>query len=322
MVIPTRDRPRELERALSVVRGQRDIELETVIVDDGSRVPVKLPGGEDSTTRVIRLERSLGVAAARNRGVAAARGEWIAFLDDDDIWSPERLRLLWETANASPAEIVTSGTAKLDDRGRILSVRSLPEPANIRRALRSINVLGGPSAVMLRRQLIDRVGGFDESLSVLADWELWLRVTDQASLAVCPEVLTGYVVHRGGMHVTRTDEAMAEFAELGRRYGTARRPGDWGMSDDVFTRWAASAYRAGGHPVHAASLFWRNWRRYRYRPDLLQALASLFAPAARLLDASARAQMAAPDWVGLYQDRPGAELRPMREAAAHRASGT
>lgn len=317
VVIPTRDRPRELDRALSVCWGQREVALEVVVVDDGSLVPVQIPSGEHST-RVIRLEPSGGVAAARNRGVSEARGEWIAFLDDDDIWSPERLRRLLETADAERAEIVTSGTVKLDDRGRTLSVRSLPDPATIRRRLRSINVLGSPSAVMVRRQLIDRLGGFDESLSILADWELWIRLTDQASLAVCPEVLTGYVVHREGMHVTRTDEAMAEFAELNRRYGTARQPQDAGMSDDVFTRWAASAYRSGGHPVRAASLFWHNWRRYRYRPDLIQALASLFQPAARLLEASVRTRASSPDWVGLYQDRQEGQLRPLQRVVGSR----
>jgi hypothetical protein len=112
--------------------------------------------------------------------------------------------------------------------------------------------------------------------------------------------------------VTRTDEAMAEFDELNRRYGTARQPDGSGMVDDVFTRWAASAYRSGGHPIRAASLFWRNWRRYRYRPDLIQALASLFQPAARLLEASVRTRAASPDWVGLYQDQPDGELRPLR----------
>jgi glycosyltransferase involved in cell wall biosynthesis len=316
VVIPTRDRPQELERALSVASGQRDGDLEIIVVDDGSRVPVQIPAGQQHPTRVIRIEQSVGVAGARNRGIAAARGEWIAFLDDDDIWSPERVRRLLETADAESAEIVTSGTVKLDDRGRVLSARALPDPGTIRRRLRSINDLGSPSTVMVQRQLINRLGGFDESFSVLADWELWIRVTDQASLAVCPEVLNGYVVHRDGMHVTRTDEAMAEFDELNRRHGTARDPEEAGMRDDVFTRWAASAYRSGGHPVRAASLFWRNWRRHRYRPDLTQALASLFQPAVRLLEASVRTRASSPDWVRLYQDHPGGELRPMRGVSA------
>lgn len=315
VLIPTRDRPRELERALSVCGGQRGVNLEVVIVDDGSRPPVLVsPSGYP--LRVIRLERSVGVAAARNRGIAAARGDWIAFLDDDDIWSPDRLRRLLETADAAAAEIVTSGTVKLGARGETLSVRSLPDPATIRRRLRSINDLGSPSAVMVRRRLLDQLGGFDESLSVLADWELWIRLTDHAPLAVCPEVLNGYVVHGEGMHVTRTDEAVAEFAELNRRYGTARGPGDAGMRDDLFARWAASAYRSGGHPVRAASLFWRNWRRYRYRPDLVQALASLCQPLARVIEVSVRTPASSPDWVRLYQDEPGGELRPMRASAA------
>ena len=90
VVIPTRDRPRLLQRALASALRQVGVVAEVVIVDDGGSPPVALaPTG--GRVRVLRKDRSEGVSAARNAGIAAARGEWVAFLDDDDVWAPAKL---------------------------------------------------------------------------------------------------------------------------------------------------------------------------------------------------------------------------------------
>ncbi len=315
VVIPTRDRPRELARALSAARAQRDVDLDVVVVDDGSELPATVPS-DDEAVRVLRVDASRGVAAARNRGIAAARGTWIAFLDDDDIWAPERCRLLLEAAEVDAVAVVASGTVKLDPRGRALAVRASPSPATVQRELRWRNALGEPSAVMVRRELLERVGGFDESLSVLADWDLWIRLVASARVAVCPQVLSGYVVHSGSMHVRHTDDALTEFQELGRRYGRARHRNDEGMHDEILTRWAGSAYRAGGHRLKAARMFWRSWRRYRWRADLLQVAGALLGGRVPPIVPAWRTTVPPPEWVALYQDRPGALLRPMARPAA------
>src|SRR3954447_24585483 len=88
VVIPTRNRADRLPLTLAGVLAQREIELEVVIVDDGSDPDAaaayrKLEGDR---VRVLRHERSRGAARARNSGIEAARGEWVAFLDDDDLW--------------------------------------------------------------------------------------------------------------------------------------------------------------------------------------------------------------------------------------------
>src|SRR5512144_711038 len=93
VIIPTRDRPRWLPRTLVSALAQRGIEAETIIVDDGSSTPVaeRLTPAALSRVRVVRHPRPLGVAEARNRGIAEARTNWVAFLDDDDIWAPTKL---------------------------------------------------------------------------------------------------------------------------------------------------------------------------------------------------------------------------------------
>ena len=91
VVIPTRDRPQLLRRALATALRQVDVIAEIIIVDDGGSVPSALPvtGG---SLRVLRKDRSEGVSAARNHGIEAARGEWVAFLDDDYHWAPTKLK--------------------------------------------------------------------------------------------------------------------------------------------------------------------------------------------------------------------------------------
>src|SRR4029450_6793943 len=80
--------------AVGTLGGQRNVALETIVVDDGSTddTPSVLRSLGDRI-RVVRHDRSQGVSAARNRGIAEARGEWVAFLDDDDLWAPDKLAL-------------------------------------------------------------------------------------------------------------------------------------------------------------------------------------------------------------------------------------
>src|SRR5436190_21061432 len=90
VVIPTRDRWDLLRTTLGGALGQRRVSHEVIVVDDGSadETPTRLAEVSDPRLRTVRLGRSMGAAAARNRGLAEARGDWVAFLDDDDVWAP------------------------------------------------------------------------------------------------------------------------------------------------------------------------------------------------------------------------------------------
>ena len=111
VVVPTRDRVSFLRQALRSVPGQRDVALEVVIVDDGSKhdVAEALEGFLDDRCHVHRNGTSQGVSSARNRGIRAAQAPWIAFLDDDDLWSPDKLRLQLAVAAAASARWVYTG---------------------------------------------------------------------------------------------------------------------------------------------------------------------------------------------------------------------
>jgi GT2 family glycosyltransferase len=169
---------------------------------------------------------------------------------------------------------------------------------------------------MVRRRALEAVGGFDTAFSVLADWELYLRLADHGRFALHPEVLTGYVIHTGGMHVQQAPAALAEFDHLIARYGRSDHPGGDGMYDKYFLRWAASAHRRAGRRFSAARLYLRNARRHGDLRDVLRALVAVTSESL-MVEIGRRRGLPAPEppaWLALY-GAPGV-LRPARVPVA------
>jgi glycosyltransferase involved in cell wall biosynthesis len=204
VVIPTRGRWSLLSLTLAGALGQEGVEHEVVVVDDGSRdeTPERLAEIRDDRLRVVRNERPVGVAAARNRGIAEARGEWVAFLDDDDLWSPRKLRAQLDAAEAEGADFAYSAVVAVDETLNVTRALPFPKPHELlRRELRLNALPAGGSNVMVRSGLLGKDGGFDERLYHLADWDLWIRLAADARGAASPEVDVAYVEHGVNMHM-------------------------------------------------------------------------------------------------------------------------
>src|SRR4051812_1633371 len=92
-IVPTHNRSNLLEQTLRSVLSQRGVDLEVVVVDDGSTDDVAAVVGalDDQRIRLIRHDHPMGVSTARNHGAKVATGDWLAFCDDDDLWSPDKL---------------------------------------------------------------------------------------------------------------------------------------------------------------------------------------------------------------------------------------
>src|SRR5215204_2890389 len=177
VVIPTKDRPDEVRRAVTCALAQRDAAVEVVVVDDGSAVPaavalldVRVPPGDDLV--VVRHDVARGVSHARNHGLAVARAPWTGFCDDDDMWAPTKVREQLDAAAADGPGAVgwtCSGTIKVDEQLRQLQDQPAPDPATAPEVLLGANVVpGGASAVIARTDLLRELGGFDPDLSTLA----------------------------------------------------------------------------------------------------------------------------------------------------------
>lgn len=250
MVIPTKDRWGLLARSLGCVLRQEDVDLEAVVLDDGSAQgpPQDLAALRDPRVRLLRHERSTGVARARNDAIAQCRGTWIAFLDDDDLWAPGKLAAQLEAARDSGGGLSYTGTVWLNDAGQAIVIHAPPAPGTLAADMRGHNVIGGPSAVMARAESVRAAGGFDERFAVLADWDLWLRLLRSEAPAPTPGPLTGYVVHEGSMHGTAMDEVPREFALLAREHAV---PGER-FGNREYRVWRASTYRRTGRTLKAA----------------------------------------------------------------------
>ncbi len=214
VVIPTRDRSRMVVDTVRLALTQRRVELEVIVVDDGSSdgTAEALEALGEPRVTVLRNPASRGVAHARNRGIERATHPWIAFLDDDDRWSPDKLRVQLDLAGAEDADFVyTAGLAVAAADGRVLWRSPAFTPAELRQGIRSRNlVFAGSSNVLARTELLRRLGGFDESLHHIADWDLWIRLTEAGRGAACPEALVAYVVHETNMHQAVIDTAGRE----------------------------------------------------------------------------------------------------------------
>jgi len=224
VVIPTRNRPDFLYLTLTSVLRQRDVDLRVVVVDDASTDDVTgvVARCADPRVMVARQEVRKGVSAARNRGAAEATTEWVAFCDDDDLWSPEKLVRQLVSARAVDAEWAYAGCVFVDGQLEIHG-GTPPLPAEpIIAALRSYNAVpAGASNVLVRTDVFRDVGGFDESLTHVPDWDLWLRLAQHGAAASVDSPLVAYRMH-GANASLRTAEMLAELALLERRHGLTR----------------------------------------------------------------------------------------------------
>ncbi len=191
VVVPSRNRPILVTRAVQSILRQTYRAFEVVVVDDGSIPPLELPAevANDPRVRILSLSPSVGVATARNVGVRAGRGELVAFLDDDDAWRPSKLaREVEVIAGAPPTIGAVECGYDLWDGHRIVERSIPPARRDLRRTLLERPCLQ-PSTVLMLREAFERAGGFDPSLRRVEDWELWLRFADLYDVAVIPEVL-------------------------------------------------------------------------------------------------------------------------------------
>ena len=196
VIIPTHNRWPMLGEAVESVLAQTALDYELIVVDDGStdETPRQL---HDYGARITALTQSRrGVAAARNAGARAASGKYLAFLDSDDLWHRHKLERQLEFMESNPGvEICQTEEIWIRNGVRVNPRRKHRKPSgNIFRASLEL-CLVSPSAVMMRRELFERVGGFNESLPVCEDYDLWLRISRDTEVPLIPEAL---VTRRGG----------------------------------------------------------------------------------------------------------------------------
>jgi len=308
VVLPTRNRSSLVRDALNTVFNQRDCEFEVIVVDEASTddTPRVLAEFDDPRLQVIRNEPARGVALARNTAAEVAQGEWIAFLDDDDLWAPDRLRRQLDVADADGGEIAYCSNILIDSDRIPSGVALAQDPVVVHRNLYLVNALGGPSSVMVRRERFDEVGGFDPAFSALADWDLWLRVGDRTDrFSAVGDALVAYTEYEHNMVVRDPSGVQREYNALFARHAPRARERGWDVDRHEFSRWIAGELVRHGYP-RAAAQFHFSVAVTRLHPMFaLRALRAMTRRSPLWLKISdARVS---PDWLTAYQ---AVELSP------------
>jgi glycosyltransferase involved in cell wall biosynthesis len=240
----------------------------------------------DRRVRLLRHEHPRGVATARNLGAAAAHGAWVAFLDDDDLWAPDKLaRQLAATGGGEGW--VYAGAVEVDGAGRLLGGTPPPSPDVLLAELTRRNPMpAGSSNVMVRASLLAEVGGFDPALRHLADWDLWLRLARRGRPAWVTAPLVAYRIHPAQATLDTTGMA-AEARMLAARHGAD--PG-------AVHRWAAWSHLRAGRRWAAVAAYAAAVRTGDLA-SLARSAVALLSPHPTLMRRPRRRAAAAPDWL-------------------------
>jgi glycosyltransferase involved in cell wall biosynthesis len=222
IVIPTHNRSRLLTTTLRSALWQREVDLEIIVVDDGSTddTPDLLRSVGDPRVRLLRHDPAQGVSAARNKGIEDAGGEWIAFLDDDDLWAPTKLARQLRAASDARSTWAYAGAVKIDEAERIIGGTPPPAPRDVMARLPGWSLIpGGCSGVVVARTTLARTGVFDLRLVNLADWDLWIRLARTGPPSFTNQPLVGYRVHTGQSSLD-VGLILREAAILEEKHGT------------------------------------------------------------------------------------------------------
>jgi len=196
VVMPTFDRLQYIPAAVASVVGQSFTDWELIVVDDGSGDPVRhyLEGLSDPRITVEFLAHTGHPAVARNRAIARARGKYVAFIDSDDRWSPDKLELQLQLMKSAPKRRWSYTAVRgIDAEDEVLndgrSQRWVPFEGSIIEALLRIDAQIAMPTVISELSLLHEVGGFDENFRFIEDYELWSRLALKSEVSVDPRPL-------------------------------------------------------------------------------------------------------------------------------------
>lgn len=233
VVVPTYNRAHLIVDALESISGQTYRPIEIVVVDDGStddsQRTVERWTAEHCEHRRLTLkyvaQANEGANAARNRGVAEAKGAYVAFLDSDDRWLPEKLAKQMPLFQSNRevggvycglryVNLVTGEAAPTAER-------SFPSGRILDRLLVH-DVTEGTPCWIIRRSCLEEIGGFDKSLPARQDWDMWIRLAAKYAIAVVPEILVIAGDHPGERVRTSAQRELDAHRSIFDKYASLR----------------------------------------------------------------------------------------------------
>jgi glycosyltransferase involved in cell wall biosynthesis len=217
-----------LVEAIDSVLAQSFEGYELIIVDDGSTDDTKKvcePYLVDSKVDYI-FQQNGGPAKARNTGIKTSSGAFICFLDDDDIWKPNKLQrqikfIDNQLSNFRNWGMVFTWAELIDGRGDIIGYRGHRQEGAIYKYLLFGNIIAATSSVLVKRKVFDKVGLFDEVFKQCEDWDMWLRIAKNYYIYHVKEYLVQYREHKSRLSSNNEQAFFYETAVLNKALSTA-----------------------------------------------------------------------------------------------------
>lgn len=255
VLLPTYDSVTHVERAVESVLGQTFDDLELIVVDDGSTDGTRevVESFADERLRLLVREDRTGLPSALNRGIEAARGEYVARQDGDDYSAPERFERQVEYLDDHPSvAMIGTGARLLSETGTVVGRRRVLARPTFEDLLSRNHFVHG--SVMMRRDALGAVGGYDEFFDISEDYDLWLRLRARYPLRNIDEPLYALRIREGSVYGSRL-----EASKLYARFAARRAGGD--VPDGLRERIASDGIEALYEELSAAE-------RYAYHREL------------------------------------------------------
>ncbi|WP_159783163.1 glycosyltransferase [Sodalinema gerasimenkoae] len=191
VILPVYNGVSTITDTINSVLGQTFQEFELIVIDDGSTddtVSV-IETIKDDRLRIHQFENA-GQGESRNRGAALAQGEYLSFIDADDLWTPDKLESQWQALQTHPqAAVAYSWTDHIDENNQFFRAGPhLTFSGDVYKKLIISDFVGSGSNVLIRKAAFDEVGGFAPHLTPAEDWDLWVRLAARYEFVVVPQV--------------------------------------------------------------------------------------------------------------------------------------
>ena len=259
VIIPVYNRAHCITRALESVKAQGIQDLEVILGDDASTDPtLELAKSILPDVKVARLPSNQGASAARNAALKLAKGDMIAFLDSDDEWGPGKLASQISFLEEQPeVGLCGSGHLLMSRDGEPIPYAGR-NPLDWRRELHIAESFHGASTSVVRREVLESVGTFDERLRVLEDWDWLLRISQQYPIHVLPEQLA--IIHENNPSDADQTAISLEYF-VSKHRAEFRIYGDRHAANAISQHYenAARTFFRHGRTGEGSSLLWKSW---------------------------------------------------------------
>lgn len=275
IIIPVYNGEKTIVETIESVSKQTFTDWELIVIDDGSK---------DSTLKIlnsIKEDRmrlfsypNAGVSASRNRGLALATGEFVSFLDADDLWTPDKLEAQWKALQENPqAAVAYSWSDWIDESGNFLRAGGhITANGHVYEKLLLRDFIESGSNPLIRKKALDEVGEFEPSVTPAEDWDMWLRLAARYEFVTIPAVQILYRIspNSASFNVWKMEAGSLKVIE--RAFAQAPESLQHLKKEVLATRYKYLAFKAiegRPEPKKGLAAIQFLWQVFRYQPSSL-----------------------------------------------------